>query len=337
MSYEIVARPHQQNFIDWAKDKPEVLVLSADLTNSCEVGKWRDTYPDRFFSMGMAEQNMLGYAAGLAREGFEPWLHTFSVFLYRRPLDQLQMSVAYPSLKVRLVGFLPGIMTPGGVTHQAIEDIAIVRAIPNMTILEVGDATEAESVLDVAHAIDGPVYIRMLRGEVSRIFPTSEPFEFNTARILSTGTDLTLITSGIMTEEALRAIPLLQERGVSISHLHVSTMKPFTDPRIIAALKSAKCGVITMENHSIIGGLGSAVAEVMAENGVSAPLQRIGLKDTYAHGASQKYLMAEYEMDAPALIRAAEKALGKKLNIDESDLDQQRSVNVHSSAKAEAL
>ena len=337
MSYEIVARPHQQNFIDWAKDKPEVLVLSADLTNSCEVGKWRDTYPDRFFSMGMAEQNMLGFAAGLAREGFEPWLHTFSVFLYRRPLDQLQMSVAYPSLKVRLVGFLPGIMTPGGVTHQAIEDIAIVRAIPNMTILEVGDATEAESVLDVAHKVDGPVYIRMLRGEVSRIFPTSEPFEFNTARILSTGTDLTLITSGIMTEEALRAIPLLQERGVSISHLHVSTMKPFTDPRIIAALKTAKSGVITMENHSIIGGLGSAVAEVMAENGISAPLQRIGLNDTYAHGASQKYLMAEYEMDAPALIRAVEKALGKKLNIDESELDQQRSVNVHSSAKAEAL
>jgi transketolase len=337
MSYEIVARPHQQNFIDWAKDKPEVLVLSADLTNSCEVGKWRDTYPDRFFSMGMAEQNMLGFAAGLAREGFEPWLHTFSVFLYRRPLDQLQMSVAYPSLKVRLVGFLPGIMTPGGVTHQAIEDIAIVRAIPNMTILEVGDATEAESVLDVAHKVDGPVYIRMLRGEVSRIFPRSEPFEFNTARILSTGTDLTLITSGIMTEEALRAIPLLQEHGVSISHLHVSTMKPFTDPRIIAALKTAKSGVITMENHSIIGGLGSAVAEVMAENGISAPLQRIGLKDTYAHGASQKYLMAEYEMDAPALIRAVERSLGRKLNIFESDLDQQRSVNVHSSAKAEAL
>jgi transketolase len=337
MSYEIVARPHQQNFIDWAKDKPEVLVLSADLTNSCEVGKWRDTYPDRFFSMGMAEQNMLGFAAGLAREGFEPWLHTFSVFLYRRPLDQLQMSVAYPSLKVRLVGFLPGIMTPGGVTHQAIEDLAIVRAIPNMTILEVGDATEAESVLDVAHKVDGPVYIRMLRGEVSRIFPKDEPFIFNTARILSTGTDITLITSGIMTEEALRAIPLLQERGVSISHLHVSTMKPFTDLRIIAALKTAKSGVITMENHSIIGGLGSAVAEVMAENGISAPLQRIGLKDTYAHGASQKYLMAEYEMDAPALIRAVERSLGKNLNIDESELDQQRSVNVHSSAKAEAL
>lgn len=221
MTYEIVARPHQENFINWAKDKPNVLVLSADLTNSCEVGKWRDTYPDRFFSMGMAEQNMLGYAAGLAREGFEPWLHTFSVFLYRRPLDQLQMSIAYPALKVRLVGFLPGIMTPGGVTHQAIEDIAILRAIPNMTIFETGDATEVESILDVAHAVNGPVYIRMLRGEVSRIFPKNEPFKFNTARILSSGDELTLLTSGVMTEEALRATELLQEKGCP-SHTYTS-------------------------------------------------------------------------------------------------------------------
>lgn len=337
MSYEIVARPHQQNFIDWSKNKPEVLVLSADLTNSCEVGKWRDTYPDRFFSMGMAEQNMLGFAAGLAREGFEPWLHTFSVFLYRRPLDQLQMSVAYPSLKVRLVGFLPGIMTPGGVTHQAIEDIAIMRAIPNMTILEVGDATEAQSVLDVAHAIDGPVYIRQLRGEVSRIFPADEPFVLNKARILSTGTDITLFTSGVMTEEALRVVPILQERGVTISHLHISTLKPFTDPSILAALKTPKHGVITMENHTIVGGLGSAVAEIMAERGIGVPLQRIGLKDTYAHGASQKFLMSEYEIDAAALVRAVETALGRKLNIDETEIQAQRSVNVHSSAKAEAL
>lgn len=337
MSYEIVARPHQQNFIDWAKDKPEVLVLSADLTNSCEVGKWRDTYPNRFFSMGMAEQNMMGFAAGLAREGFEPWLHTFSVFLYRRPLDQLQMSIAYPSLKVRLVGFLPGIMTPGGVTHQAIEDIAILRAIPNMTVLETGDATEAQSVLDVAHAVDGPVYIRMLRGEVSRIFPKDEPFILNKARILSTGTDITLLTSGIATEEALRAIPLIQARGVSVAHLHISTLKPFTDPTVVTALKGAQRGVITMENHSIIGGLGSAVAEVMAENGIGVPLQRIGLKDTYAHGASQKFLMSEYELDAAALIKRVEVAIGKSLNIQEAELQEQRSVSVHSSAKVEAL
>ncbi len=337
MSYEIVSRPHEQNFIDWSKDKPEVLVLTADLTNSCEVGRWRDIYPDRYFSMGMAEQNMLGMAAGLAREGFEPWLHTFAVFLYRRPLDQLQMSIAYPSLKVRLMGFLPGIMTPGGVTHQAIEDVAVMRSIPNMTILEVGDATEAESILDIAHAIDGPVYIRALRGEVSRIFPKNEPFKFNTARILSTGSDITLITSGIMTEEALRAVPLLQEKGVGITHLHVSTLKPFTDPIVIKALETAKYGVITMENHSIIGGIGSAVAELMAESGSGVALKRIGLKDTYAHGASQKYLMSEYGLDAKALVGEVEKLMSQEFNISESELVEVRTVSVHSSAKAEAL
>ena len=133
MSVEIVVRPHVQSFIDWARDKPEVVVLAADLTNSSEVGRWRDAYPDRFFSMGMAEQNMLSFAAGLAREGYTPFIHTFAVFIYRRAYDQLAMSVAYPNLRVRMIGFLPGILTPGGVTHQAIEDVAILRATPNMT------------------------------------------------------------------------------------------------------------------------------------------------------------------------------------------------------------
>lgn len=339
---EIVTRPHVENFIRWSADKPEVVVLSADLTNSCEVGKWRDTYPERFFSMGMAEQNMLGFAAGLAREGFEPWLHTFAVFLYRRPLDQLQMSIAYPNLKVRLVGFLPGITTPGGVTHQAIDDIAVVRTIPNMTVLETGDATEVESVLDVAHTVDGPVYIRMLRGEVPRLFP--EPMRFNTARVLTVAgdsiedpADLVVLTSGIETEEALRAIPALQNAGASVTHLHVSTLKPFTDPTVLTALRSARQGVITMENHLITGGLGSAVAEVMAENGIGIPLHRIGLQDTYAHGASQAYLLREYDLDAMSLVRAAEQALGRALGIDAGDLAPVRVAATHSSAKVEAL
>lgn len=337
MSIEVVTRPHQDAFIEWSKDKPEVVVLSADLTNSCEVGRWRDTYPERFFSMGMAEQNMMGFAAGLAREGFEPWLHTFAVFLYRRPLDQLQMSIAYPALKVRLMGFLPGIMTPGGVTHQAIEDIAITRAIPNMTVLEVGDATEAQTVLDVAHSIDGPVYVRALRGEVSRLFPVTEPFVFNRARVLSEGTDITVLTSGIMTEEALRAIPVLQQRGVSIRHLHVSTLKPFTDPQVLEALTGATKGVITMENHTIVGGLGSAVAELMAEHGVGVPLRRIGINDTYAHGASQKYLMAELGLDASALVASVEGLVGESFGIDADSFADVREVSVHSTAKAEAL
>ena len=321
---EIVIRPHVENFINWSADKPEVLVLSADLTNSCEVGKWRDTYPERFFSMGMAEQNMLGFAAGLAREGFEPWLHTFAVFLYRRPLDQLQMSVAYPALKVRLVGFLPGVTTPGGVTHQAIEDVAIMRAIPNMTIVETGDATEVESVLDVAHSVDGPVYIRMLRGEIPRLFPQDEPMVLGKSRDLTPGqptgeTDLLVLTSGISTQEALRALPAVRERNVSVRHLHISTLKPFDDPAVLDALQKTRKGVITLENHLTVGGLGSAVSETMTDHGIGVPLTRMGLNDTYAHGASQKYLTAEYELDAAALVRTVEKILGTSLDIREEE------------------
>jgi len=337
MAYEIVKRPHVENFVRWSKFKPEVVVLSADLTSSWEVGKFRDTFPDRFFSFGLGEQNMLGFAGGLAREGFEPWIHTFAVFIYRRPLDQLQMSVAYPNLPVRMVGFLPGITTPGGVTHQAIDDVNVMRGIPNMTILETGDATEVESVLEVAHKINGPVYIRMLRGEISRIFPKNEVMEFNKARVLSTGTDVTILSSGISTEEALRAVPALKEHGVSVQHLHISTLKPFTDPQVIESLKSSKYGVITMENHSVIGGLGSAVADLIAEHGIGKKLIKIGLKDTYAHGASQKYLLHKYGMSARNLIEATEKLMDKNLQISEEELSQTRVIDVHSTAKAEAL
>jgi transketolase len=321
MSIETVARPHVANFIAWSADKPEVVVLAADLTNSSEVGKWRDTYPDRYLSMGMAEQNMLGVAGGLAREGYTPWVHTFAVFIYRRAYDQLAMSIAYPNLRVRLVGFLPGITTPGGVTHQAIEDVAILRATPNMTVLETGDATEVESVLDVAQAVDGPVYIRMLRGAMPRLFPKDEPMALDRVRVLSDGGDVTLLSAGIETEEAMRAVRALTRRGVGVRHLHVSTHKPFADPAILASLAGSRFGVVTAENHSIIGGLGSAVAEVMAEAGVGQRLVRIGLRDTYAHGASRAYLAAEYGLDALAIVRAVERLLGEPIGIGPDDLE----------------
>jgi transketolase len=334
---EIVNRPHVQNFIRWAADKPRVVVVSADLTNSCEVGAWRDTYPDRFFSLGMAEQNMLGFAAGLAREGFEPFVHTFAVFIYRRPYDQLAMSIAYPNLPVRLMAFLPGITTPGGVTHQAIEDVAVMRATPNMTVLETGDATEVESVLDVAHAVDGPVYVRFLRGRVPRLFPQSEPMALGRARLLHQGDDVTILTAGITTEEAMRAVPALAGAGVAATLVHVSTHKPFDDPLVLDAVRRARHGVITLENHTIVGGLGSAVAELMAERAVGRPLVRLGLRDTYAHGASQAYLMREYGLDALALVRAVERLTGRATGLAEGDLAQVRVEAVHSLAKAEAL
>lgn len=334
---EICSKIHCHNLVRWAAGRPEVVVLSADLTGSTEADLFRDSYPERFFSMGIAEQNMLSLAGGLAREGFTPFVHTFAVFIYRRAYDQIAVSVAYPNLPVRMLGFLPGIMTPGGATHQAIEDIAVMRALPNMTILECGDATEVESVLDAAQSVAGPVYVRMLRGEVPRLFAASEPMQVGKARVLSQGSDIAVFSSGICTEEALRAVSVLQQRGLSVRHLHVSTLKPFTDPVVREALTGLKYGIISLENHSVIGGLGSALAELIAESGSGIRLVRLGIKDTFMHGASRGHLAREYELDALALIQAVEGLAGQRLDIAESELAAVHIMPVHSRAKAEAL
>jgi len=333
---ELVTRPHRSNLIRFGAEHPDLLVIGADLTASCEADGFRDRYPERFFSFGMAEQNMMGFAAGLAREGFFPYIHTFSVFITRRPFDQLAMSIAYPNLPVRLIGFLPGITTPGGVTHQAIDDIALMRAVPNMTILEVGDATEVESVLAVAQAIDGPVYVRQLRGEVPRLFPADQPLRLGQARQLGQGADLAVISAGICTEEAINAVAALRSRGVSVSHLHVSTLKPFADPRLLEQIAKARHGAISIENHGIIGGLGSVLAEQLAEQGIGKRLIRLGLRDTYAHGASKPYLMREYGLDAAALIQAAETLIGESLQIDDIALAK-IAANSRTEAQGETL
>ncbi|MFN3705484.1 MAG: transketolase family protein [Thermoflexales bacterium] len=334
---EVLSRVHARNLVNWAKDKPEVVVLSADLTSSTEIDLFRDTYPDRFYSMGMAEQNMMSFAGGLARERLMPFVHTFAVFIYRRAYDQICNSIAYPNLPVRMFGFLPGVTTPGGATHQAIEDIAVMRALPNMTVVEVGDATDVETVLDAIYRVDGPVYVRMLRGEIPRLFPKDEPLQLGRARVLSKGTDVTLLSSGICTEEAMRATSVLRARGLSIQHLHVSTLKPFDDPQVLEALSMPRYGIITMENHTILGGLGTAVAEMMAEHGIGKRLVRIGIPDVFLHGASKPYLMREYGLDALALVEQMEKLTGHHFNIAISDLAAVRLEATHSEAKAEAL
>ena len=315
-----VTRPHRTNLVDFAARHPEVVVLSADLTSSCEADLLRDQRPEQFLSLGMAEQNMISFAGGMAREGLTPWLHTFAVFLTRRPYDQVAMSVAYPNLPVRLVGFLPGITTPGGVTHQAVDDLALMRALPNMTVLECGDATDAESSLEVAQAVDGPVYLRMLRGLVPRLFPVEEPLRLGRCRELGRGGDVAVLTSGICTEEGIRALQALRRRGVGATHLHVSTIKPFPREEVLDALQAVRKGVIVLENHSVIGGLGSAMAEVMAEAGVGLPLVRLGLQDVYAQGASREYLMAKHGLDAAALVRAVEGLLGETFGVPAVEL-----------------
>lgn len=330
-------RLHERNLVEWAKNRPEVLVLSGDLTASCEIAKFRDAYPDRFFSMGLTEQNTISFCSGLAKEGFIPMMHTFAVFMYRRALDQIEMSVAYPNLKVRLFGFLPGVTTPGGATHQAVNDIAVLRSLPNFTIFETGDATDVESVLDLTEQVNGPVYIRMIRGEIPRLFPANQPMQFNKARVISEGNDITIFSTGICTEEVMKVVPLLNKQGISVEHVHVTTLKPFTDPQISVSAAKAKYGVVTMENHTVMGGLGTLVSERLATEGISAKLKMIGLQDQYLHGASKKYLMREYEIDALGLVEQLEQVLNQKLHITENNLIDSESNVFFDDEKLEAL
>jgi transketolase len=332
---EMVNRPYARAFEDYAVQHPDVLCLSADLTSSCEIDGFRDRHPEQFLSLGMAEQNMMSFAGGLGLSGFRPFLHSFGVFLYRRPYDQLMASVAYPRRKVRLMGFLPGVTTPGGMTHQAIEDIAVMRTIPNMTVLEAGDATEVESIVAEADRVDGPVYCRILRGAVPRLFDT--PLRLGQMRVLSEGSDVLVVTAGITTEEALRARGALGQAGVSVRHLHLTTHKPFDAAQIVDHAASVRHGVVTLENHLVTGGIGSAVAEALAEAGLAKRLVRLGLQDAYAHGGSRPYLMRHYGLDALALVRAVERLTGEETGLSEEDLSAVRMEAVHSAVKAEAL
>jgi transketolase len=317
---ETLHRVHARNIVEWGRAHPNALVLSGDLTVSCEVDGFRDALQDRFFSMGLMEQNMMSFAAGLAREGMQPMVHTFAVFMYRRALDQIEMSIAYPNLPVWIFGFLPGVTTPGGPTHQAINDLSVMTSLPNMTVLETADATDVESVLDAAAGVDGPVYMRMVRGELHRLFDKRDGIKVGHARVLSEGSDIAILTTGICTEEALRVVPALNARGISVEHLHITTLKPFKDPMVVAALGKVRRGAIALENHTINGGLGTAVATVIAENGLPTKLVRLGLPDCYLQGSSRDFLMRRYGIDAPALLRAIEKLMGERLDIPPEEI-----------------
>lgn len=309
MSAETATRPYATALVDHASERPRLVCLSGDLTTSCEVDLFRDRFPERFFNVGMAEQNMMGIAGGLARGGLEPFVHTFGVFATRRPFDQVAMAIGVPSLRVRLMGFLPGITTPGGVTHQAIDDVALMRAVPRMTVLDLGDATEIETVFAALDDVDGPAYCRVMRGEVPRLF--EEPLVLGRARVLRRGSDLCLVSSSVCTAEAAAAATTLEAAGVSVAHLHVSTVKPFDDPEVLEAIACSR-SVVTIENHLVTGGLGSAVAESIAEAGLGRPLIRLGLQDTYAGGGSLGYLLHRFGLDADAVLRAAERLLGER-------------------------
>ena len=309
--FATVLRPYGRALVELAGRREDVLCLSGDLTRQCEVDLFEERFPERFVNGGMAEANIVGMAGALARQGFQPYVHTFGVFATRRCYDQVAMAVAYPNLPVRLVGFMPGISSPGGPSHQAIDDVALMRALPNMSVLDVADAVEAEQVVTVLSELPGPAYLRLKRGEVPVIFEPAHQLIRGRAQVLLEGSDAAIISSGMAVAIALSAAQSLRQAGVSASVTSVSTLKPLDSATIVHVAGGAAAGV-TVENHSIVGGLGSAVAEVLAEAGAAVPLRRVGIQDTFAEGArTANFLFRKYGLSTRAVVRAVWEVLGR--------------------------
>lgn len=309
--YATVLKPYGSALLDVALEREEILCLSGDLTRQCEVDLFQDKLPERFIHAGMAEGNMMSMAGTLARKGHIPFVHTFGVFATRRPLDQIINSIAYPRLPVRIVGFMPGLSSPGGPSHQAIEDVALMRAIPGMTVIDVADAVEISQVVPQIVDVPGPVYLRLKRGEIPVMFDDTHSFSINRAQILTQGDDITLIGNGMMLSAVLSAAEVLEAVGISASVINAPVVKPFDSRTVRDAVANSRA-VVTAENHSIVGGLGSAVAETMAEAGLGRPLRRVGIRDTFGEGAKTgPHLFRKYGLSTQDVVDAAWSALGR--------------------------
>jgi transketolase len=309
--YPAVQKPYGAALVELAREREEVVCLSGDLTRQCEVDLFRDSLPERFIDVGMAEGHMMSMAGALARQGHIPFVHSFGVFATRRCLDQIVNAVAYPRVPVRIVGFMPGVSSPGGPSHQAIEDVALMRALPNMTVIDVADAVEIGQVVPLIADLPGPVYLRLKRGEIPVIFDTAHTLSLDRAQVLVDGGELALIANGMMLATALAAAEALEEAGVRVTVVNAPVVKPLDAATILAAVRGATA-VVTAENHSIVGGLGSAVAETLAEAGLARPLRRVGLRDTFAEGSrTAPYLFRKYGLSTRDVVAAAWAALDR--------------------------
>jgi transketolase len=300
---QAVDAPFARALLALARAREDVVGLSADLAKYTDIGPFAEAYPARFFQVGIAEANMMGIAAGLARVGYTPFVTTYGVFASRRAYDQVAMSIALGRLNVKIFAYLPGLTTPGGPTHQAIEDLALMRALPNMTVIDPADARELQQVVQAVADHDGPVYVRGLRGVVPIVLPADYQFEIGTARLLrdtSHGGHVGLVATGIMTERALLAADLLEQRGIRTAVLHASSLKPF-DSEAVRALAARVPLLVTIENGTIVGGLGSAVADVLATIGSGTRLSMLGVRDEFPVAGSLDFLLERYGLTPSAI------------------------------------
>jgi transketolase len=309
--YRVALKPYGSALVELAKADPKVICLGADLTRQTETDVFRDdpAVAERFFNAGMAEANLIGIAGGLARAGHTVFVHSFGVFVTRRAYDQVAMAIAYPAANVKLIGFMPGISSPGGPSHQAIDDVALMRALPNMTVVDVADAVETAQAVWALAEHRGPAYLRLKRGEIPIIFGADHVFSLERAQVLVEGEDVAIIASGMMLATALAAAAALRDLDVGAIVVNVPVIKPLDGATIVGACETVR-GVVTAENHSIIGGLGSAVAEVIAEAGLGRPLRRVGLGDTFAEAGSRPYLFTKYGLSVQSIVDRVWEVLG---------------------------
>ena len=304
--------PFGKALIEAQKRRGDIVGLTADLGKYTDILPFRDAYPDRYFNVGMAEQNLIAIAAGLARTGAVAFATTYGVFATRRAYDFVAIGCAHSRLNVKIIAGLPGLTTGYGGTHQAIEDIALMRMIPNLVVIDPCDATDIAQITVAIADHDGPVYMRLLRGSVPQVLdPESYRFEIGKAVLLRDGSDVGFISTGLMTEQALDAADVLEEEGISTGVLHIPTLKPF-DSGSVAEFASGQDAIVTAENHVVTGGLASQVSECLYNAGIQRSIERAGIPDAFIELGATQSLMGRYGLTSKALIAKAHMALKRK-------------------------
>ncbi len=297
--------------VELGEKNPDVLVLDADLAAATKTSAFKKAFPERFFDTGIAEGNMMGVAAGLATTGYTVFASSFAMFSAGRAFEQVRNTIAYPHLNVKIGATHAGISVgEDGASHQCCEDIALMRSIPGMVILNPADDIEARAAVLAAAEHDGPVYMRFGRLAVPRIFDEDYKFEIGKAVTLKEGSDVTIIATGLMVNEAIEAAKTLEAEGISVELINMHTIKPLDKEAVIKAAKKTGC-IVTAEEHNVIGGLGDAVCDAVCEE-YPVPVVKLGVEDTFGKSGPAVELLHIFGLDAENIVKKAKIAISKK-------------------------
>ena len=298
-----VDAPFGHALVELAKSRPDIVGMTADLGKYTDLHVFAAAFPDRFYQMGMAEQLLMASAAGMAREGFTPFVTTYAVFAARRAYDFIYMAIAEDRLNVKIACALPGLTTGYGPSHQATDDLAIFRAMPGLTIIDPCDALEIAQCTAAVAAHDGPVYMRLLRGKVPLVLDEyGYTFEIGKATLLRQGSDVLFVSTGLLTKRALEACTVLRKDNIDAGVLHVPTIKPLDEEAIVAELSKPGRLVVLAENHSVVGGFGEAVLALAARRRISAHIEHIGLPDAFLDAGALPTLHDRYGISTAAVV-----------------------------------